>query len=98
MTKEAKENKLSSYFSNSIIDVQRSAKSLSQKSTSISIKILINYLQMQGIIASFDLNWPSYIKNYLSGQSNVSFISADIFSLECLKESFLITNFHKNNN
>lgn len=68
-------------------ELKISSKIYSQKSRSISIKILINYLQMQGIIASFDLQWPSYIKNYLSGQSNVSFISADIFSLECLKES-----------
>ena len=55
-----------------------------EKSQPINMKIMMNYLQMIGIIAQFDLKWPYSIKEVVEIQSNVSSYSAQIFSFDCV--------------
>ena len=68
----------------------------SPKSRAVSIKILLNYIQMIGIISSFELKWPIECMKLFSAQSGIGIVSGQIFSLDCFNESiktFIITNF-----
>lgn len=91
LTQQAEENKTCLYISTiSQMIMSGGEEQHSKKSRSISIKILINYMQIITIISSFELNWPSYTIDYLSAQGNVSVLSSYIFSLECFERGNFI--------
>lgn len=54
----------------------------------IYLKIFLNYLQMISIIRTFDLKWPSYVKNYLNIYSFFGGVSSEIFSIDCLTNEY----------
>ena len=93
--KEAEYNRASTYgrtmrLSYNKIQIQESMDSMySPKSRAVSIKILLNYLQMIGIISSFDLKWPSSCVHLFSAQAGAGIISGQIFSIDCFKDSKL---------
>ena len=58
------------------------------KSLSIYIKIFLNYSQTIAIIHNLELNWPSYVDNYLQIASNIGSVSTQFLSLECLISDF----------
>ena len=56
----------------------------------VCFKILLNYMQMVGIVASFDMKWPYYARSFFSMQSGVGSLSTQLFSLECLAKRIYI--------
>ena len=65
----------------------------SPKSRAVSIKILLNYLQMIGIISSFELKWPDECIHFFSVQGGVGIVSGQIFSIECFNDSNIFSLF-----
>ena len=58
-----------------------------KKFLGVCFKIFLNYMQMIGIVASFDLKWPYYSRSYFSMQSGIGNFSTQFFSLECFTKS-----------
>jgi len=62
-----------------------------KKFLGVCFKILLNYMQMIGIVASFDMKWPYYTRGYFAAQSGMGSFSTQLFSLDCLaKRLFFI--------
>ena len=59
----------------------------------IYFKIFLNYAQMVIVAASLSLNWPSFVKSFLSTQELVGGTAEQLFSYECL-----LQDFHTNDN
>ena len=55
----------------------------------VCFKILLNYMQMIGIVASFDMKWPVYARGFFSLQSGVGNLSTQFFSLDCFAQGFI---------
>ena len=83
---ESPKNK-NDYPKNSSINKNSSLK----QGFSIYLKILLNYLQMIGIIHSMDLKWPFYANDYLSVTTKVGVSTTEIVSLQCVLDDFGIT-------
>lgn len=75
-----------------ILAQQKNDIGYSQRSRSIAIKILINYLQMINIVTTFNLQWPYYAREYLTDQGSIALISTRFFSLECIEQCFFFRN------
>jgi len=54
----------------------------------IYFKIFLNYLQMVIVAASLNLNWPSFVKTFLSTQEMAGGMAEQLFSFECLLHVF----------
>lgn len=52
--------------------------------TTVLIRILMNYLQLVSIVASFNFDWPDQIEQFFSVQDTVSSSSSQIFSMDCI--------------
>jgi len=50
----------------------------------IYLKIFMNYLQMIVVSSSLNLNWPSFVRAFLSGQEEAGGVAEQLFSFECL--------------
>ena len=70
-----------------IITATKLKSNSDQNLRSIAFKIFLNYIQMIGIVTSFDLKWPLYTRKFFAFQSGVGLISSDFFSLECFLKS-----------
>jgi len=63
---------------------------------SVYIKVLTNYLQLVLLITSFNLNWPSLVKQLLSSQESVGSASEQLFSFDCyLQDAFSTEVFYQ---
>ena len=51
---------------------------------SVYMKITLNHLQLLVIVSTFELDWPSVIKNMFNSAKPVSSISTQYISLDCL--------------
>ena len=57
----------------------------------IYLKIFMNYLQMVVVSSSLNLNWPSFVRAFLSGQEQAGGVAEQLFSFECLFQDITIT-------
>ena len=58
----------------------------------IYFKISLNYLQMVVVAASLNLNWPSFVKTFLSTQELAGGVADQLFSFECLMHNVSISD------
>jgi hypothetical protein len=52
----------------------------------IYFKIFLNYLQMVVVAASLNLNWPDFVKTFLSTQEMAGGVADQLYSFECLMQ------------
>jgi hypothetical protein len=57
----------------------------------IYLKIFMNYLQMIVVSSSLNLNWPSFVRTFLSGQEEAGGVAEQLFSFECLLQDINIS-------
>ena len=77
---------------NSIAKVSELEKnSTDGKFLGVCFKILLNYMQMIGIVSSFDMKWPLYTRSFFSIQSGVGNISTQLFSIDCFAKRIYYT-------
>ena len=83
--------RISKSSDSSIIKIKDSTNEsdANSKFLGICFKILLNYMQMIGIIASFDMKWPFYTRGFFSIQSGIGSLSTQFFSLDCLAKGKL---------
>ena len=56
----------------------------------IYFKIFLNYLQMVVVAASLNLNWPDFVKTFLSTQEMAGGMADQLFSFECLMQDLVV--------
>lgn len=54
---------------------------------SIFIKILLNYLQLVMLTASFQLHWPTYVQELFKVQQSAGSVTEQIFSIDCFLDN-----------
>jgi len=59
---------------------------------SVYLRILMNYLQLVMLTATFNLNWPSEVKTVLSTQESAGTATAQVFSFDCYMIGISDTN------
>ena len=59
---------------------------------SIYIKLFINYMQMNSLIATMNISWPSYIRSYLGAQQMLGDVQLHLFSVSCLLQDIDISS------
>ncbi|OMJ77444.1 hypothetical protein SteCoe_22963 [Stentor coeruleus] len=60
----------------------------------ILIKILLNYIQIIGVVASLNLDWPDFALEYLKIQETAGSLSQQSFSFDC----FVADKYNRTNN
>lgn len=59
---------------------------------SVYLRILMNYLQLVMLTATFNLNWPSEVETVLSTQESAGTATAQVFSFDCYMTGISDTN------
>jgi predicted outer membrane repeat protein len=59
---------------------------------SVYLRILMNYLQLVMLTATFNLNWPSEVETVLSTQESAGTATAQVFSFDCYMTGVSDTN------
>lgn len=54
---------------------------------SIFIKILLNYIQLVMLTASFQLQWPTYVQELFKIQQSAGSVTEQIFSIDCFLDN-----------
>jgi predicted outer membrane repeat protein len=57
-------------------------------------KIFMNYLQMIVVAASLNLNWPSFVSVFLSGQETAGSVTEQLFSYDCIMQEMSMTRLY----
>lgn len=76
--------------SENLLKIQKYKEGDTKIALSIYMKILLNYIQMISIVRSFNLQWPSYVENYLEIFTNMGGVSTQVISPDCLLQDYKI--------
>lgn len=89
--KTAEENLTHSFKKNRVEKtINESIKEkMDSKFLGVCFKILVNYMQLIGIVTSFDMHWPFYSRSFFTFQSGVGSLSTQFFSLDCFAKGIL---------
>lgn len=70
---------------------EKNSKQLSKFNPSYHIKILMNYFQVIGILAYFDIKWPSYLSGFFNIAAIFGNYSTGTLAVECISREFGIS-------